>query len=341
MNEVTDQLTGSDSDTAPAAVDEHPGEDAQEPGPELAELAPDIQTPIEIPARDGGDQPETVMLPHPDQPTWRQDYPYQTRMTEKEYQKAKRSLQIELLKMQSWVKATQAKVACLFEGRDAAGKGGTIKRFTENLNPRGARVVALEKPSEREATQWYFQRYISALPSGGEIVLFDRSWYNRAGVERVMGFCSEEEHQLFLRQCPSFERMLIEDGIHLVKYWFSVSDDEQERRFQARLETPLKRWKVSDIDIESRQKWVDYSRAKDEMFAHCDVPDSPWYQVEADDKKKARINCISHFLWIVPYKDRERPKPALRKRRPSAGDYERPPRERSTWVPDHAATLTD
>jgi polyphosphate kinase 2 len=263
------------------------------------------------------------------------------KLPKKVYKAELERLQIELVKLQQWVREEKERVVVIFEGRDAAGKGGVIKRITAHLSGRTVRVAALPAPDEKETTQWYFQRYIANLPPGGEVVLFDRSWYNRAGVEHVMGFCTEQEYQLFLRQCPTFERMLIEDGVHLVKYWFSVSDEEQERRFQARLDTPLKRWKISDIDIESRQKWVEYSKAKDEMFAHCDVPDSPWYQVEADDKKKARINCISHFLSIIPYKDRELPKLDLPKRRPSAGDYERPPRERSTWVPDHASTLID
>jgi polyphosphate kinase 2 len=249
-------------------------------------------------------------------------------------------LQIELVKLQQWVREEKERVVVLFEGRDAAGKGGVIKRITEHLSPRTCRIAALPAPTEQEQTEWYFQRYIANLPSGGEIVLFDRSWYNRAGVERVMGFCTEEEYQRFLRQCPAYERMLIEDGIHLVKYWFSVSDEEQERRFQARLDTPLKRWKVSDMDIESRQRWVEYSKAKDEMFAHTDTPDSPWWQVEADEKKRARINCIAHLLSVVPYKDRELPKLHLPKR-PPAGDYVRPPRARHTYVPDVAGTLPD
>jgi polyphosphate kinase len=263
------------------------------------------------------------------------------KLPRKRFEKELEKLQRELVIMQEYVRAEGLKIVVLFEGRDAAGKGGAIKRIAERTNPRALRIAALPTPTERERSQWYFQRYVAHLPAAGEIVLFDRSWYNRSGVEHVMGFCTEEEYQLFLRQCPTFERMLIEDGIHVIKYWFSVSDEEQERRFQARLDTPLKRWKISDIDIESRQKWVEYSKAKDEMFAHCDVPDSPWYQVEADDKKKARINCISHLLSIVPYKDRELSKVDLPKRRPSAGDYQRPPRERSTWVPDHASTLID
>jgi polyphosphate kinase 2 len=247
-------------------------------------------------------------------------------------------LQEELVKVQEWVRDEQQRVVVLFEGRDAAGKGGVIKRVTEHLNPRVCRVAALPVPTERQQTEWYFQRYVAELPAGGEIVLFDRSWYNRAGVERVMGFCTEEEYQRFLRQCPTFERMIIEDGITLVKYWFSVSDEEQERRFRARIDDPLKRWKVSPMDLESRARWVEYSRAKDEMFAHTDTPDSPWFEVEADNKKRARINCIAHLLSVVPYKERPVPKLKLG-RRPAAEDYVRPPRERFHHVPDHAATL--
>jgi len=254
------------------------------------------------------------------------------------YKEELERLQIELVKLQEWVREEKERVAVVFEGRDAAGKGGVIKRIRDHLSPRTCRLAALPAPDEGEQTQWYFQRYVAHLPEGGEIVLFDRSWYNRAGVEWVMGFCTEEQHQRFLLQCPVFERMLIEDGIHLVKYWFSVSDEEQERRFQARIDDPLKRWKVSEMDIASRQRWVDYSKAKDEMLAHTDTADSPWYQVEADDKKKARINCIAHLLSVVPYKDREIDKLKLPKR-PGAGDYQRPPRQRSRYVPDHAATL--
>ena len=254
------------------------------------------------------------------------------------YEKELLRLQEELVKMEEWVQATGARIVVVFEGRDAAGKGSVIKRITEYLNPRITKHVALPKPTERERTQWYFERYIAELPAAGEVVLFDRSWYNRAGIEKVMGFCTPEEHGRFLRQCPIFERLLVEDGIHLVKYWFSVSDAEQERRFQARLDDPLKRWKVSEMDIESRKRWVDYSKAKDEMLAHTDIADSPWYQVEADDKRRARINCIAHLLSVVPYKDQDVPKLEL-EARPGAGDYQRPPRQRSRYVPDHAAML--
>ena len=227
------------------------------------------------------------------------------------YDKALLRLQQELVSMQQWVREEGKRVVIVVEGRDAAGKGGVIKRITEHLNPRWCRIAALPAPSDREKTEWYFQRYITHLPAGGEIVLFDRSWYNRAGVERVMGFCTDEEYHRFFRQCPAFERMLIDDGIILVKYWFSVSDEEQERRFKDRLNDPLKRWKLSDMDLEGRKRWVQYSKAKDEMFAHCDLPDSPWYEVEADDKKRARLNCIAHLLSMIPYEERKQPKPKL------------------------------
>ena len=247
-------------------------------------------------------------------------------------------LQEELVTMQDWVRTESKRVVVVIEGRDAAGKGGAIKRLTEYLNPRWCRVAALPVPSDREKTQWYFQRYVDHLPAAGEIVVFDRSWYNRAGVERVMGLCTDEEYHRFLRQCPTFERMLIDDGIILVKYWFSVSDDEQERRFQERLTNPLKQWKLSEMDIEGRNRWVEYSRAKDEMFAHCDVPDSPWYEVEADDKKRARLNCIAHLLSVIPYHP-TRTKPKSLPPRPPEGEYTRPSRDRYHVVPDYAATL--
>jgi polyphosphate kinase 2 len=254
------------------------------------------------------------------------------------YDKALLRLQEELVTMQTWVREEGKRVVIVVEGRDAAGKGGVIKRITEYLNPRWCRVAALPVPSDREKTEWYFQRYIAQLPAGGEIVLFDRSWYNRAGVERVMGLCTDEEYHRFLRQCPAFERMLIDDGIILVKYWFSVSDEEQERRFKERLRAPLKRWKLSEMDLEGRNRWVEYSKAKDEMFAHCDLPDSPWYEVEGDDKKRARLNCIAHLLSVIPYETRKLPKIKLPPR-PPAGTYERPPRERFRHVPDYAATV--
>jgi polyphosphate kinase len=255
------------------------------------------------------------------------------------YEKELLRLQLELVKMKEWVVTTGARVAVIFEGRDAAGKGGVIKRITEKLPPRVCRVVALPAPTERQQTEWYFQRYVPQLPAGGEIVLFDRSWYNRAGVERVMGFCTTQEYRKFLRQCPIFERLLIGDGMILVKYWFSVSDEEQERRFQARLDDPMKRWKLSPMDLESRRRYVDYSRAKDEMFVQTDLPESPWNVVEADDKKRARLNCIAHLLRAVPYE--EVPQPELLRlppRQPDEG-YIRPGRDTMTYVPDHAATL--
>ena len=255
------------------------------------------------------------------------------------YDKALLRLQEELVTMQHWVRDEGKRIVIVVEGRDAAGKGGVIKRITEYLNPRWCRIAALPVPSDRESTEWYFQRYIAHLPAGGEIVLFDRSWYNRAGVERVMGLCTDEEYHRFLRQCPAFERMLIDDGIILVKYWFSVSDEEQERRFKERLNTPLKRWKLSEMDIEGRSRWVQYSKAKDEMFAHCDLPDSPWYEVEADDKKRARLNCIAHLLSVIPYQGRKPAKIKLPPR-PPAGDYKRPPLDRYRQVPDYAATIT-
>ena len=242
------------------------------------------------------------------------------------------NLQIELVKLQEWVKQQGLKVVVVFEGRDAAGKGGVIKRITESLNPRVCRVVALGTPTERERTQWYFQRYVSQLPGAGEIVLFDRSWYNRAGVERVMGFCTDEEHQEFLRSCPEFERMLVRSGIILIKYWFSISDAEQERRFRSRLKDPTKRWKLSPMDIESRQRWVEYSRAKDEMFAFTDIKQAPWFVVDADDKRRARINCISHLLTRIPSQDVHQAKIKLPPRQQTVG-YVRPPLEDQTFVP--------
>lgn len=228
-------------------------------------------------------------------------YPYRTRMRRGEYEAQKEKLQIELLKVQSWVKATGQRIVILFEGRDAAGKGGTIKRYTEHLNPRGARVVALEKPNDQERGQWYFQRYIEHLPTVGEIVFFDRSWYNRAGVERVMGFCSSAEYLEFLREAPEFERMLVRSGIRLYKFWFSVSREEQLRRFKARRNDPLKHWKLSPIDLESLDKWPEYTEAKNAMFFHTDTADSPWLVIKSDDKKRARLNCMRHFLDTLDY----------------------------------------
>jgi len=233
------------------------------------------------------------------------EYPYKEKMRRSSYEQHKAELQLELLKVQDWVKATGEKIVILFEGRDAAGKGGTIKRFMEHLNPRAARVVALEKPSDRESSQWFFQRYISQLPAGGEIVLFDRSWYNRAGVERVMGFCSPNDYLEFMRQCPDVERMLVRSGIRLYKYWFSVTREEQHRRFMARENMPLKRWKMSDIDRLSLDKWDDYTEAKEAMFFYSDTADAPWVIVKSDDKKRARLNCMQHFLWSLPYAEKD------------------------------------
>jgi len=250
-------------------------------------------------------------------------------------------LQIELARMQTWVRAEGARVVVLFEGRDAAGKGGTIKRITEPLNPRFCRIAALPAPNDRESTEWYLQRYVAHLPSAGEIVLFDRSWYNRAGVEHVLGFCTDDQYRLFMRQCPEFERMLIEDGILLTKYWFSVSDEQQRLRFQERIDDPTKRWKLSPMDLESRSHYVDYSRAKDEMFVYTDLPESPWFVVEADDKRRARLNCIAHLLSRVPYEDRTDKHPPKLPRRQSEGGYRRPPVDSQTFVPDHAARLED
>jgi len=258
----------------------------------------------------------------------------------KAYEKELERLQFELVQMTDWIKRTGARVALVFEGRDAAGKGGVIKRITKHLSPRVARVVALPAPTEREQTQWYFQRYAEQLPGAGELVIFDRSWYNRAGVERVMGFCTDDEYRRFLHQCPIFERMLVDDGMILVKYWFSVSDEEQERRFKARIDEPLKQWKLSPIDLEARSRWVDYSRAKDEMFVHTDTPEAPWHVVESDIKRNARINCISHLLSMVPYERRETEPIELPERQDDAG-YVRPPRDAYTYVPDAAAALMD
>ncbi len=251
----------------------------------------------------------------------------------KRYETELAKLQIELVKLQEWVREKGLKVVVIFEGRDAAGKGGTIKRVTESLSPRVCRVVALTTPTERERNQWYFQRYVAHLPSAGEMVLFDRSWYNRAGVEYVMGFCTEDEYREFLRSCPEFERMLIRSGIILIKYWFSVSDEEQERRFRSRIKDPTKCWKLSPMDLESRRRWVDYSRAKDEMFAYTDIKQAPWYVVEADVKKRARLNCIAHLLSLIPYKDLT-PEPFELPPRQEARGYVRPPKGEQSFVPE-------
>jgi polyphosphate kinase 2 len=256
-----------------------------------------------------------------------------SKLGRKDYERELATLTIELVKLQEWIRDKGLRVVVIFEGRDAAGKGGAIKTVTVGLSPRICRVAALPAPTEREKTQWYFQRYVAELPAAGEMVLFDRSWYNRAGVERVMGFCTEEEHQEFLRSCPEFERMLQRSGIILIKYWFSVSDAEQERRFQARLSDPTKRWKLSPMDLQSRARWVDYSKAKDEMFAHTDSKQSPWYVVRSDDKRRARLNVIRHLLSMIPYQDLT-PAPIEMPSRQDAAGYVRPPMADQTFVPD-------
>jgi polyphosphate kinase 2 len=256
-----------------------------------------------------------------------------SKLPKKFYEKELARLQVELVKMQYWVKHAGARIVIIFEGRDAAGKGGTIKRITDPLNPRGCRVVALGTPSDREKTEWYFQRYVAHLPAAGEIVCFDRSWYNRAGVEHVMGFCTEQQYREFMQTCPQFEHMLVRSGIILLKYWFSVSDDEQERRFQSRLTDPARRWKLSPMDLQSRDRWIEYSKAKDEMFAHTNIPEAPWFTVDADDKKRARLNCISHILSKIPYIDMT-PEPFdLPPRQPAPVDYVRPPINEQFFVP--------
>jgi len=256
---------------------------------------------------DHSDHDDPVLLRHDGTvvDTWRQNYPYDERMSRVEYDHDKRLLQIELLKLQYWIKETGQRLVLVFEGRDAAGKGGTIKRFTEHLNPRGARVIALEKPSERERTQWYFQRYVEHLPAAGEMVLFDRSWYNRAGVERVMGFCSETEYRTFLRQAPVFEDMLVDDGVHLVKFWFSVSQDEQRTRFAIRQVDPVRQWKLSAMDLESLDKWDDYTSAKVAMFRETDTAKAPWTVVKSNDKKRARLEAMRSLLVRFDYPDRD------------------------------------
>jgi len=255
------------------------------------------------------------------------------KMSRKEYEQEIARLHIELVKLQEWIKAKGLKVVVIFEGRDAAGKGGSIKAITESLNPRICRVVALGTPTERDKTSWYFQRYVAQLPAGGEMVLFDRSWYNRANVERVMGFCTEAEYQEFMRSCPEFERMLVRAGIILIKYWFSVSDEEQERRFQARIDDPTKRWKLSPMDLESRRRWVQYSAAKDEMFKYTDTKQCPWYVVNSDDKRRARLNMISHMLSLIPYEDLTPEAIVLPEREKDEG-YVRPPITDQTFVPE-------
>ncbi|PIQ10083.1 MAG: polyphosphate kinase 2 [Ignavibacteriales bacterium CG18_big_fil_WC_8_21_14_2_50_31_20] len=254
------------------------------------------------------------------------------KLSKKEYEKEYERLQIELVKLQEWIKLKGLKVVVLFEGRDAAGKGGTIKRILDKLNPRVCRVVALGTPTEKEKTQWYFQRYVPHLPAAGEMVLFDRSWYNRAGVEKVMNFCTDEEYNEFMRSCPEFERMLVRSGITLIKYWFSVSDEEQEKRFQKRILDPIRRWKLSPMDLESRARWIDYSKAKDEMFKYTDIKQAPWFVVEADDKKCARLNTIHHLLSMIPYEDLT-PKSITLPPRIEGEGYIRPPFEDQTFIP--------
>jgi polyphosphate kinase len=251
----------------------------------------------------------------------------------KVYESELAKFQIELVKLQEWIKHEGLKVVVIFEGRDAAGKGGVIKRITQRLNPRVCRVVALGTPTERDKTQWYFQRYSDQLPGAGEMVLFDRSWYNRAGVERVMGFCTDTEYQEFMRSCPEFERMLVRSGIILIKYWFSVSDEEQENRFKARIKDPVKRWKLSPMDLQSRGKWVEYSIAKDNMFRYTDIKQAPWFVVDADTKRLARLNCIHHLLSMIPYKDLTPPPIKLPPRQKDKG-YIRPPMSDQTFVPE-------
>jgi len=261
-----------------------------------------------------------------------------TRMPRQIYEKELFRLQAELVKLQEWVRTEGTRLVVVFEGRDAAGKGGAIKRTTEFLSPRIARITALPAPTERQQTQWYFQRYVDHLPAAGEIVLFDRSWYNRAGVEHVMGFCTKEEYSRFLHQCPIFERLLVEDGILLRKYWFSVSDIEQQRRFHRRLKDPMRRWKLSPMDLESITRWEAYSQAKDMMFVHNDIPEAPWYVVDSTDKRSARINMIAHLLSTIPY-HAVQPRPLELPSRPASQGYVRAPRESQTFVPDHAAEL--
>jgi len=251
----------------------------------------------------------------------------------KKYEEELAKLQVELVKLQEWIKHTGLKVVVIFEGRDTAGKGGTIKRIMDRLNPRIVRVVALGVPTEKEKTQWYFQRYVAHLPAAGEMILFDRSWYNRALVDRVMGFCTEEEYREFLRSCPEFERMLVRSGIILIKYWLSVSDEEQERRFQARIDDPVRRWKLSPMDLESRKRWVGYSRAKDDMFKYTDIKQAPWYVVNADVKRHARLNVISHLLSMIPYQDLTPERIELPPRQADVG-YVRPPFSDQTFIPE-------
>jgi len=275
------------------------------------------------------EQPENITEHHILEPKFKDTKKIDKNLYEEELKK----LHHELVKLQRWIKFEKLKVVVIFEGRDAAGKGGVIKRITECLNPRVCRVVALATPTEREKTQWYFQRYTAHLPATGEMVLFDRSWYNRAGVERVMGFCTDEEYFEFLRSAPEYERMLVRSGIILIKYWFSVSDEEQERRFQERIDVPTKRWKLSPMDLESRSRWVEYSKAKDEMFKYTDIRQAPWHVVPADDKRRARLNCIHHLLSLIPYEELTPAEIVLPKRQDDQG-YVRPPLGEQNFVPE-------
>ncbi len=259
--------------------------------------------------------------------------PMRSKISKKQYEMALAKLQIELVKLQKWIQDKGLRVVVIFEGRDAAGKGGAIKRITQSLNPRICRTVALGKPTEREKSQWYFQRYVVHLPAAGEMVLFDRSWYNRATIERVMGFCTEEEYDEFMQSCPTFERLLVRSGIKLIKYWFSVNDAEQEYRFLQRINDPIRRWKISEMDLRSREKWIDYSIAKDEMFKYTDIDQAPWYVVEGDDKKRARLNVMTHLLSLIPYDELKAPELELPPRQPDYG-YVRPPRSGQTYVPE-------
>jgi polyphosphate kinase 2 len=257
------------------------------------------------------------------------------KLRKKDYEKELAKLHVELVKMQEWIKDEGIKIVVIFEGRDAAGKGGTIKRITETMNPRICRVVALGTPTEREKTQWYFQRYVAHLPAAGEIVLFDRSWYNRAGVERVMGYCTDQEHTEFMHSCPQFERMLVRSGVILLKYWFSVNDKEQEKRFLDRLNDPTRHWKLSPMDLESLSRWIEYSKAKDEMFSYTDTKENPWYVVNADNKRASRLNMIRHLLSMIPYKEIRRPKVELPPRNKRGHGYIRPPMTQQNFVPEH------
>jgi len=301
---------------------------------EAVTVADPIENDALAPAHQTIEKPLVRANAQVDRPESASEAPIQPKkLSKKQYEAELVRLHIELVKLQEWVKYKGLRVVVIFEGRDAAGKGGTIKRITETLNPRFARVVALGVPTEREKTQWYFQRYVAHLPAAGEMVFFDRSWYNRAGVEHVMGFCTDDEYREFLRSCPEFERMLVRSGIILIKYWFSVSDEEQERRFKARMEDPTKRWKLSPMDMESRRRWVEYSKAKDAMFASTDIKQAPWYVVNADNKPRARLNVIEHLLSLIPYEDLTPDKIELPPRQPDDG-YIRPPITDQTFVPE-------